>query len=120
VRYAKGRKDSAAMTTGLFSRCMGGNSTIIAMAKWPEEFEHINTLVLLMVVSGRIFIEKAAENLRLDPAKAVHFENQKNGPLFCPRGLGSSRPWVSAAQHQSQTGRASRTRASSRPARPTP
>src|SRR5260370_1801573 len=47
IRYAKDRKDLASMTTGLYSRCMGGNSTIMAMAKWPEEFTHIKALVLL-------------------------------------------------------------------------
>lgn len=71
LRYAKSRKDTASMTTGLYSRCMGGNSTIIAMSKWPEEFSHIQTLVLLMVVSGRTFIERGAENMRLDPQKAA-------------------------------------------------
>lgn len=71
VRYAKQRKDLGSMTTGLYSRCMGGNSTIIAMAKWPEEFTHIRALVLLNVVSGKTFIERGAENLHLDPAKAA-------------------------------------------------
>lgn len=71
IRYAKNRKDLASMETGLYSRCMGGNSTVIAMAKWPEEFTHIKALVLLMVVSGRTFIEKGAENLHLDPEKAA-------------------------------------------------
>ena len=59
------------MTTGLYSRCMGGNSTVIAMSKWPEEFTHIKALVLLMVVSGRTFIEKGAELIHLDPQKAA-------------------------------------------------
>ncbi|WP_216611790.1 alpha/beta hydrolase family protein [Myxococcus xanthus] len=71
LRYAKSRKDLASMATGLYSRCMGGNSTIIAMAKWPEEFTHIRALVLLNVVSGKTFIERGAENLRLDPQKAA-------------------------------------------------
>ena len=71
LRYAKSRNDLASMTTGLYSRCMGGNSTIIAMAKWPNEFTHINALVLLNVVSGRTFIERGADNLHLDPAKAA-------------------------------------------------
>lgn len=71
IRYAKSQKNLAAMTTGLYSRCMGGNSTIIAMAKWPDEFAHIQALVLLNVVSGKTFIERGAENLRLDPAKAA-------------------------------------------------
>lgn len=69
IRYAQGRKDLASMTTGLYSRCMGGNSTIIAMAKWPDAFTHIKALVLLNVVSGRTFIEKGAEMMKLDPEK---------------------------------------------------
>lgn len=71
LRYAKGRKDLAGMMTGMYSRCMGGNSTIIAMDKWPEEFGHIKALVLIMVVSARTFIERGAENLKLDPEKAA-------------------------------------------------
>jgi hypothetical protein len=50
---------------------MGGNSTIIAIAKWPEEFSDIQALVLLNVVSGKTFIERGAENLHLDPVKAA-------------------------------------------------
>lgn len=69
IRYAKSQKNLASMTTGLYSRCMGGNSTIIAMAKWPDEFTHIQALVLLNVVSSRTFIERGAENFHLDPAK---------------------------------------------------
>jgi hypothetical protein len=70
VRYAKSHKHLASTTTGLYSRCMGG-TTIIAMAKWPDEFRHIRALVLLNVVSGKTFIERGAENLRLDPEKAA-------------------------------------------------
>lgn len=59
------------MRTSLFSRCMGGNSTIIAMSKWPDEFRHIEALVLLNVVSGPTFIERGAENLGLDATEAA-------------------------------------------------
>jgi pimeloyl-ACP methyl ester carboxylesterase len=71
VRHAREHPVMGKMRTGLFSRCMGGNSTIIAMAKWPDEFRHIEALVLLNVVSGPTFIERGAENLGLDPAKAA-------------------------------------------------
>jgi hypothetical protein len=71
IRDAKARKDLTSMTTGLFSRCMGGNSTIIAMAKWPEEFTNIKALALLNVVSGKTFIERGAENVHGDPAMAA-------------------------------------------------
>jgi hypothetical protein len=72
TRYAKSHNDLASMTTGLYSRCMGGNSTIIAMTKWPQEFTHIKALALLNVVSGSTFIERGAENLHFDPAKAAN------------------------------------------------
>ena len=71
IRFAKGRDDLASMRTGLYSRCMGGNSTIIAMSKWPEEFAHIQALVLLNVVSGKTFIERGAENFKMNPQKAA-------------------------------------------------
>lgn len=71
VRHAKTHPIMSKMRTGLFSRCMGGNSTIIAMAKWPEEFAHIEALVILNSVSGPTFIERGAENMGLDPAKAA-------------------------------------------------
>jgi hypothetical protein len=45
--------ENFAVTTGLYSRCMGGNSMIIAMAKWPEEFTYTKALVLLNLVSRR-------------------------------------------------------------------
>lgn len=69
VRYAKERWPE--MTVGLWSRCMGGNSTIIAMDLYPEEFADIAALAVVNVVSGRTFIEKGAELARMDPAKAA-------------------------------------------------
>lgn len=77
VRYAKNRGDLAKMTTGLFSRCMGGNSTIIAMGKWPDEFQHIKALALLNVVSGKTFIERGAANMGLDPNEAASRLDQR-------------------------------------------
>lgn len=71
VRHAKNHPVMGKMRTSLFSRCMGGNSTIIAMAKWPGEFDHVEALGILNVVSGPTFIERGAENLGLDPKKAA-------------------------------------------------
>jgi pimeloyl-ACP methyl ester carboxylesterase len=71
VRYAREHKLLGKMRTSLFSRCMGGNSTIIAMSKWPDEFRHVEALALLNVVSGPTFIERGAENLGLDPQEAA-------------------------------------------------
>ncbi len=71
VRYAQGRPDLAKMTTGLYGRCVGANAIVVAMAKWPGAFAHIRALVLLNAVSGRTFIEKAAEMMRMDPVRSA-------------------------------------------------
>ncbi len=77
VRYAKSRPGTASMTTFLLSVCLGGDSTCVAMARHPEEFEHIKSLVLLQPVSANPIIEEfvKANNIadgyeRFD--KAVH------------------------------------------------
>lgn len=57
VRYARSRPDTAAMETFLLSVCLGGDSTCVAMAKHPEEFEHIKSLILLQPVSADPIIE---------------------------------------------------------------
>jgi hypothetical protein len=71
LRYAKSRKDLASLTTGLYSRCMGANSTMVAMGRWPEEFAHIKALVAHQPASGRMFIEQAAASMNLSPEKAA-------------------------------------------------
>jgi uncharacterized protein len=58
VRYAKSRPDTASMTTFLLSVCLGGDSTCVAIAKHPEEFEHIKSLILLQPVSASYIIEE--------------------------------------------------------------
>lgn len=58
VRYAKSRADTASMTTFLLSVCLRADSTCVAMAKHPEEFEHIKSLILLQPVSANYIIEE--------------------------------------------------------------
>jgi hypothetical protein len=71
VRYAKSRADLASMKVGLYSRCMGSISTVIALSRWPDEFTHIKAALFLNIVSGRAFIEKGAEMINADPEKAA-------------------------------------------------
>jgi hypothetical protein len=59
VRYAKSRPDTASMTTFLLSVCLGADSTCVAMAKHPEEFGHIKSLILLQPVSANYIIEES-------------------------------------------------------------
>lgn len=72
VQYAKSQPDLAAMRTGLYSRCMGANSTIIAMSKRPEEFEHIEAALFHQPAPGRMIVESAARHFKLDPEKTAN------------------------------------------------
>lgn len=71
VQYARSRDDLANMHTGLYSRCMGSNSTIIAMHKWPEQFAHIEAALFLQPAPGRMLVEAAARRFKLDPEKTA-------------------------------------------------
>lgn len=70
IRYAKQRWPE--MSVGLLSRCMGGNSTMVAMDLYTDEFTDIQTLVVVNVVSGRTFIEKGAEMAKMGPEKTAN------------------------------------------------
>lgn len=71
IKFAKSDERMKHMRMGLFSRCMGGNSTIYAMHKNSEMFKDIEALVLLNVVSGQTFVEKAAEKIKADPQETL-------------------------------------------------
>jgi uncharacterized protein len=63
LQYVKAREDTRDMTVGLFSRCCGGNATMIAMTRHPEYFEDIRCMVCPQPVSVRPFVERVAEIL---------------------------------------------------------
>jgi hypothetical protein len=71
VQYAQTRTDLADMRVGLFSRCMGANSTIIAMGKWPDKFRHIQAAVFHHPAPGKMLVEGAAKHFKLDPTKTA-------------------------------------------------
>lgn len=77
VKFVQSHPELSKMELGLYSRCMGGNSTIIAMQKQPEVFKDVKVLVLLNVVSGRTFIEKAADMIKVDSEKMVDDFNER-------------------------------------------
>jgi hypothetical protein len=58
IRYARSRPDTSTMTTGLFSKCLGADSTIVAMDKHPEQFADIRAMIALQPISTRAFVEK--------------------------------------------------------------
>jgi len=61
LRYATSRADTKVMKTALYSRCLGANSTFVAIKKQPEEFRHILALIALQPAPPRAFVERALE-----------------------------------------------------------
>ncbi|RFU89132.1 MULTISPECIES: alpha/beta hydrolase [Citrobacter] len=61
LRYAKSRPDTKNMKVALYSRCLGANSTIVAMAKHPKEFKDIKAMIALQPVTPKVFVERAME-----------------------------------------------------------
>ena len=58
LRYARTRADLSGMTIGLFSRCLGCNSTMFAMSRYPGEFDGVRCLVGAQPLSPRFFYER--------------------------------------------------------------
>jgi pimeloyl-ACP methyl ester carboxylesterase len=63
LRYLKSRPDLSGMIVGLFSRCLGCNSTIVAMSRYPDEFAGVRCLVGSQPLSPRFFSERQLERL---------------------------------------------------------
>ncbi len=56
IRHARQRADLAGVRIALFSRCLGCNSTMAAMQRYPEEFDGISCLVGAQPVTTRIIV----------------------------------------------------------------
>lgn len=61
LNYVKSRPDTSDMVISLLSRCMGANATFVAMAKHPELFKGVNSLVALQPISPRFMVERNLE-----------------------------------------------------------
>lgn len=77
IKYAKSRPDTGKMQVALLSRCLGANSTIIAMARWPEVFKDIKSMVAIQPVSARPLVERAAKNNGWDRDASVKAFDEK-------------------------------------------
>ena len=58
LRYVRGRPDTQDMTLGLFSRCLGCNSTFVAMSQHPGDFEGVRCLVAPEPLTPSVIAEK--------------------------------------------------------------
>lgn len=63
LNYVRGRSDTRDMTIGLFSRCVGGNATMFAMTRRPEQFADVRCMVSPQPLSSRVALERGLERL---------------------------------------------------------
>ncbi|KAH7115340.1 Alpha/Beta hydrolase protein [Dactylonectria estremocensis] len=66
LNYVRSRQDTKNMTIGLFSRCLGGIATFIAVHRRPEVFKDVRCLLVPNPLSYRPFVEKALEMAGLE------------------------------------------------------
>ncbi|MFF8717184.1 alpha/beta hydrolase family protein [Streptomyces sp. NPDC015184] len=59
IRYGRERLGTDNSRIALLSRCLGANSTIVALSRHPEEFENLAALVAVQPVSLRALAETA-------------------------------------------------------------
>ncbi|SES11382.1 hypothetical protein SAMN05216188_12261 [Lentzea xinjiangensis] len=65
LAYVKSRPDLAAMTLGLFARCMGANASFRAIDSDPEAFADVRCLVAPLLLSPLVFLETQLERAGL-------------------------------------------------------
>jgi uncharacterized protein len=58
LAYARSRRDTANLTIGLFSRCLGCSSTFAAMAQFPEAFDGVRCLVGPQPVTMKTIVQR--------------------------------------------------------------
>lgn len=61
LRFVRSRSDLASMKLSLFSRCLGCNATLFAIARQPDEFASVACIVGVQPLSPRSVIEKILE-----------------------------------------------------------
>ena len=70
LAYVRTREDLRDMRVGLFSRCLGCNATLFAMAAHPAHFRDVRCLVALQPLSPRCAMQRRLEHHGA-PASAV-------------------------------------------------
>jgi pimeloyl-ACP methyl ester carboxylesterase len=74
LRYVRSRIDTKDMDIHLHSLCLGGNSTLVAMRKHPEEFAGIKSMILIQPISGAALVEQLCKRMRLGKRGEQIFE----------------------------------------------
>ncbi|WP_164874041.1 alpha/beta hydrolase family protein [Rhodococcus spongiicola] len=73
LRYIRSRPDTKDMAISLQSMCIGADSTFVAMAHNPAEFDGVRSMIAIQPLTGRSFAERALEAMGV-PEAIGHFE----------------------------------------------
>ena len=65
LNYVRSRPETAGMTIGLFSRCVGANATMYAMVRDPSAFDGVRCMVAPQPLSSGVALERALERLEI-------------------------------------------------------
>lgn len=65
LAYVRGRRETTRMTIGLFSRCLGANSTFAAMKQDPGAFVDVKCMVACQPVSDRAIMSRMLGFLKI-------------------------------------------------------
>jgi hypothetical protein len=76
LNYVRSRKDTREMTIGLFSRCVGGNSTMFAMTRRSEAFDGVRCMVSPQPLSSGVALERGLERLGIPAAYISDLEER--------------------------------------------
>lgn len=71
IDYIKQRTDTADYDVSLMSMCMGANATLNAMAKKPEAFKDIKSLIAIAPLKGKTTIERNCEHMQIPSEEGV-------------------------------------------------
>jgi uncharacterized protein len=76
LAYARSRRDTSAMTIGLFSRCLGCSSSFAAMTQFPETFDGVRCLVGPQPVTMKTIVQRRLALLGVPADRADDLEQR--------------------------------------------
>jgi uncharacterized protein len=67
IEFVRTRRETSHVTIGLFSRCVGSNSTMYAMTRRPEVFDGVRCMVSPQPLSSGVALKRALERFGIPP-----------------------------------------------------
>ena len=82
VKYAQSHEKMGLMKTSLHTMCLSCNSTLIAMTKHPQVFDHIIAMTAIQPVVGQAMVEKNCEAFGIDPLEGAKIYDEQQRRIY--------------------------------------